>query len=312
MSKHGQQFVAPEVQGMLEEVAKDPRSVLLRVPKLTVPGKYEPPVRDREAFLTRAERELVRVHRFEVADLLHQEVRRVVIEGEEARGSLLKHVSLTEVTEPTDPIQWESNARRRLVSTLPEVRKTPAFSLLEQCVMTVPDERPSAVELATAALRLVPRAATKICLGLALDQEDQTQRGLDVLKDVVESEPSAMMESFAWQNIGGLAGNLGRRTEELEARRSAALGLQGRGDTAMAWFLTALELGDQSEALRASDVVRETVPVGHESIDSFVQCRIAWLKREGRSPCDVLRRTSKIISNKLSEQAWQIAHALSN
>lgn len=63
----------PEVEALLAEIARDPRSSLLRAPRArNLPELFRPPdlVRPSATFLTRAERHLLAVHREEVAFLL--------------------------------------------------------------------------------------------------------------------------------------------------------------------------------------------------------------------------------------------------
>ncbi len=301
----------PLLREILEKIALDPRSHLLRAPKLVVPSQREAPVRDREALLTRAERRLVAVHRFEVADLLLQEVRRAVSAHEEAKGQHMRYISADRVFETPGKTALKTRAQNSLSVVPQDIQTEDAASLLARCVRTTPGGRPSPVQLATASLRLVPRESTRICLGMALHQAGQTQSGLEVLWGVVRSKPSELMLSYAWQNIAHLEYDLDHTCKTLDALRAAALTRDRRGDPAMSWFKQALKVGDSAEMLRSAKLVEEALPVGHASIAYYIQMCTDPGRRHPGEISDESRRVFSKIEDRLPKQAWRIGHALS-
>ncbi len=301
----------PEVQAILESVASDPRCELLRVPKLTVPSMQATAVSKREPFLKRAERRLLEVHRIDISQLLLDHVRSAVIAGERAEGRLLNYATANLRSEAPEPAAMIRRSRERLARKATLQECPDEVTLLERCVQSSPGKRPETSSLALAALRLVPRVDTKICLGIALGQEGRESEGLEVLYSVIDGEPSQMMLSYAWQNVALLRERLDPGRVALDAVRSAACTVEKRGDPAMRWFASALQLGDPAEALRASVYVEEALPPSHRSIEEFIQMRRELDADCGWEGNGRLRTAFSSIETRLPEQTWRIGHDLS-
>jgi len=301
----------PEVRAILEEVALDPRSHLLRVPVPAIPPRREEPVRDTEVLLTRAERRLVEVHRHEVAELLLEEVRRAVLEEQRVGSAILRPVEGDSGFRRHDPREWESRARRRLSVIPEELGESWGGSLLEECVRTAPDRRPSPVQLAAASLRLVPRALTRLYLALALHEAGQTRSGLQVLFDVLDGGPSAALEPYLWQNVGLLESSLDAPRRALNAWRRGALSPEAGPTQPMSWFAEALCQGDRGELRRAERRLRELGESDSPRVERFLEVYVIAARRAAWRPGVELHRVFSSTADELCEAAWRIGDVIS-
>jgi len=227
----------PEVRAVLEEVAADPRSHLLRVPRLRVPLEHEPPVSPGEAGLTAAERHLLQAHRAEVARLLLLAVVRAVYDHPSAASQLHRCVTVDRELELPDPDEWRQTCCYQLEASPPEVRAAEGYSLLERCARKDVRDVPAPIALALASMRLVPRVETQIYLALALHQAKQTRSGLNVLQNVIARRPSQLNSSYAWESIGFFEWELGRQGAALSAYREASSSQELRNMPVMSWMV---------------------------------------------------------------------------
>ncbi len=307
-----QKTIDPEVQAILEEVGRDPACKLLRVPKLVVSPVSQAPVRDRDSTLTRVERRLVKVHRNDVAQLLLDEAARRITEVEAREGRLLRYVNASTISAPVDADVWRKRVSSRLRKMTGVEDEVVPEALLKACVGIDQAGDVSPVQLATASLRLVPRATTSICLGIALDQEGRVEHGYSTLIETIDRLPSELMLSYAWQGIACIEFEKGNLEGERLALNRASMTAELRGDPAMAWFSACLKSGDRKDVLVAASRIEDCIPVGHPSVDEYIHMRTRRDEANRWKPTKAFHRNFLSIADRLPEQAWRIGHALSN
>jgi hypothetical protein len=223
----------PAAAALLSEIASDPRSCLLRIPARIAEREIrspEPALRESSTWLSRAERELLRVHRCEVASLLrHAYVSKLYTEASPTSG-LIRRVTKDVCIEPVDPRIWTAAASRSLAELPDPLRKADEFTLVGECVAAGGWSRVSVEQLVAAAQRLEPRDHGRLAAGVALIESEEIDLAMRVLSEV-------------WQSAG-------RRADACCAAANLASASQRRGDVN-----TAYELSRQARDLDGNQVL---------------------------------------------------------
>jgi Tfp pilus assembly protein PilF len=299
----------PEVQVLLEEVARDPRSHLLRVPRAVVPLEFEQPVSTRAAFLSSAEKRLLEVHRAEVAELLREAAVLALFAHPSASATLHHSLTVDRELRLADPVQWHQRGREQLWVSPDEIRREDAYTLLAACVNATSQSTASATRLATASLRLVPRNETRVLLALAFHQTEQIASALHILRAVVTTPASQLTTSCVWENIGLCEWDFGRPEASHSAYRKAASTLEQRSMPIINWFVLALHLQDRSSALEAAKLLGELVSENHPSVNEFVHINRERARTGSWMPSDGSKRLSASIESHLPSAARRVVHA---
>jgi hypothetical protein len=258
----------PEVETILREVASDPRSSLLKVPRPAhLKGLFEryTNVGPQTAGFTTLERHLLQVHRSEVARLLADVCRRRL-----AVGNPTINRSLTVDTEVRIYEERELQDRARSMQAADvEPRDPDVEDLLARCVSGELSREPTVAELATAMARLEPNDTARVLAGLDLTMRGSPRAALELYRNVLNGAPSPLMESITWDNIGRAQSLLGAGDLALASyRRSATCGLP-RSAPALVWFWLAVTRMQHSEAIRAGTLLNELVLPEHGSIEWY-------------------------------------------
>jgi hypothetical protein len=271
----------PKLEELLAEMASDPRSTLLRVPR----SKRAKDLLERRVVAwdavsaqTRAEAELLRVHREELSLVLRQMCLRMFYASPD-RNRFLHHSKSVDqsILIPTREA-WEARAARALERSRLESPPLPHLELLQACMNEPTGSELSIVRLARAAQILAPSDIAECYEGLALVLEGQHAVGARVLASLVSSAARSTVLTHAEENIGlamGLSGD--DRAALLHYRRSWELA-PDRPVPVMAWLVCALTTHQPVEAERAGAVLDELVKVDHPAVLEFVQ-----LKRNQRT-----------------------------
>lgn len=309
MTTQAQRPLDPEIQELLEEVARDPRSHLLRVPRINVPLAFEPAASPGAAFLTTVERRLLEVHRSEAARLLLEMVQRRVFEDPRSASRFHRSITVDRQWELTDPKLWLRRGQEQLRISPAELREDAAYVLLDECVRAPRDPAPSAVELAVASLRLVPRAETRIWLALALHQAEQTGSALSILHTSAAQHSSQLTHSIAWESIGYCQWELGRVDASLPAYRTASSSLESRSAPVMSWLLVALHAEQRASALEAAQRLGDLVPEHHPSVDELIRVNRARARDGSWSASASSVRLARSIEDHVPAAAKRVIHA---
>lgn len=162
----------PAFEALLREVASEPESRLLRAPRgREVPRwlSLDAPVSVADLELGRAERELVRVGREELAWLFRQAALRELFEGEGTGREMMRGREVDAANKPAERTDIRRGALRadwRGLETLE------AQDVLEEWLRETSPGRPTAAALAAASMRIAPCPQAKALAGL-----DYTLRG---------------------------------------------------------------------------------------------------------------------------------------
>lgn len=162
----------PAFEALLREVASEPESRLLRAPRgRDVPRwlSLDAPASVGDLELGRAERELVRVGREELAWLFRQAALRELFEGEATGREMMRG---REVDAANRPVERAEIQRASLEADWRGLETLDAQGVLEKWLRVTSPGRPTAAALAAASMRIAPSPQAKALAGL-----DYTLRG---------------------------------------------------------------------------------------------------------------------------------------
>ena len=155
----------PVFEGLLREVASDPDSRLLRAPRSRDVPRWlslGAPASANDMELGRAERELVRVGREELAWLFRQAALREYVDGERTRGEVIRG---REVDERHRPLEREAIAESARVARSHLAEEHDAHAVLERWLRESSHGRPTAAALAAASMRFAPSRHARAIAG---------------------------------------------------------------------------------------------------------------------------------------------------
>lgn len=260
--------IDPRVEEILREIASDPRSSLLRVPRPRVARElFATPARASatSAGLSAAERELLRVHRAEVASLLKEACKRRLAGEARSRDFLSRRLGTDREVEIIEQAELVARARALRSADLSlahdPLDDLDPLGLLERAITDRAGQAPSITQLALASLRLEPEDSTRICLGLDLVFSSQPSTGLEVLARVLDGCTSPLVRSIALANTAFAAYRLGDLSRSLELHARSVSSAEPASASVWWWLLMALRLQDSAAAERAAALLRaETDP----------------------------------------------------
>jgi len=191
----------PAVEEILRDIASDPDACLLRVPRpraLSALSRGETVELGGVTGLTTAERELVRVHRAEVAYLLRVLCARSLLEAPDSESYVVS-------ASPPDSVPTAEEWRQSAQSTIEAaalIKETAGSDLLLRYV-TSPDASAGSVsELALASIRLQPTPQARIYVALDRMLHGEPWTGIRVLEGVLARGVSDVLASQVWENLG--------------------------------------------------------------------------------------------------------------
>lgn len=261
----------PEVEALLREIARDPRSCLLRVPRPAVSRtavEEQPHVMAGATGLTAAERQLLLVHRADAAQLLRELCRRRLMDEFFLSGAIGPDWNASRrMAHAVSDEEWERSAKAELAFAADAAGDLEAYRLLQQCVARGPGTNASVADVAAASLRLEPSDEARIYV--ALDQiSDGALRSAEAgLHQVIQGTTRRQLASIAWEDVG-----LARWCEN-DAERALEMYQRSAAVDPTRWmpilesFVTAVMLGLTDTAMRWSRVLDELVVPDHEAID---------------------------------------------
>jgi hypothetical protein len=241
------------IEELLRDVAADPKSCLLRVPRpaqLGVVLGRRPSVGVATAGLGAAERELVALHRGELAYLLRK---LAVVRLFESPAAATNHARVSisgQAPLAVDRGEWVESARGSLKGMSVDAPPDPGRELLERCVRN-PDEIGSVAvtDVAAAANVLEPTDQARIYTALSLAHDPaRIDEARVVLMDVLAGQASPANASLAAADIGWLESVCGNSRAACDWYRRAIELLSENSIAACSWLLSAVHACEESEA----------------------------------------------------------------
>lgn len=214
----------PEIEALLREIAADPRSNLLRVPRQKAARALVedvPIVGVATAGLTKAERQLAIVHRHELSYLLRCAAWKRLTEGEDTWFVVSRSLpDGTEVPVPTlDSVR--SEARTLIDAPPPDVSHLGALELLDRCVSSPFEEWPTVQQFAGASLRIAPSGMARVNAAAAILELGQPRSALLCLELAESSLPDDLSRSSLWSTRSRALFASGEKRDGLRALECA-------------------------------------------------------------------------------------------
>lgn len=264
----------PEVEEILREVAAQPGSVLLRVPRgrelrtLREDASLASPT---DSALSRAERHLVAVYREEVAFALRQAAwYRMVTDGPRAQ------LVYTRVT-PTRQLAVPSRKGVASSATLAlafhgETRDhSDVTKVLEHLAHPSADSPDAAIFMLASAHRLVPSVRGRILAGSAYALDQQTYAASSCIVDSIKCIGLADLRAICLNNLAHVLDEAGRCDTALSMARAAARLLPGFIPAEATRLGISIRLGIASEAQDAIVALEEAAHIEPECLEEVAR-----------------------------------------
>lgn len=291
------------IEELLREVAADPQSSLLRVPRparLGVVLGRRPAVGVATAGLSAAERELVAVHRGELSYLLRKLAVVRLFESPAAATSRVRTCFIGAPRLATDRREWVDDARIKLEGALADEPADPGRELLERCVRE-PETIGSlhVTDIAAAANLLDPTDQARIYAGIWLGNELHSQKqACDVLMSVIDGPCSPENRSAAAANLGRVASLFDDPRSACRWYRISSEGALSSATAVLSWLTTALDCADGEEVRVSAERIEHQFTCEDPALQEF----LALLAAQRRSTGPLLRDTD----------SWRLANRISN
>jgi hypothetical protein len=198
--------LSPEVEEVLRDVARRPGSGLLRVQRKDVLRAVvagDSLVRATSAGLSSAERQLLQVHREEVAYALRAASYHRLVHGPDAPEFLADRA----IHKLARAVPSQLDVQRAVTGALEVERggvESGSSVLLRACLGRERAAWPRVDTLAAAAHRLVPTDASRIYVGLEMRRIGQPFAALVAYRSVIHVGGALSTQVAAWTNIGDL------------------------------------------------------------------------------------------------------------
>jgi hypothetical protein len=267
-------LIDPELEGLLRELAEDPRSSLLRVRRpADLAGVFEgaPAATAATAGLTSLERHLVQARRTDLAQLLRDACLIRFFGDPELDKWVARYVTVDEQVNVPDESAWRGQARREAGMATSDPATCDGVALLQKCLRTSDFHSVSISELAVVSIRLEPthHGRLYVCADLATrNQADAAER---IARGVLGAMPSPSDASHAWEALALCASLRGDFVGAVEAAQKACDLPEPRPQTQLYWLYYALMARDSSKAAEASDRLRGFMDSDHPVIVRVAQ-----------------------------------------
>jgi hypothetical protein len=301
----------PEFEEVLREVASDPDSTLLRVPRpQVVRGLFE---RDEAVSvgvtcLSRAERHLIQVRRNELAWLLGEAAFYKLVEGPVSKEFVSRYGPREEDRSPIQPAALQ---KRLLYAQAASSERDPslmAVQLLLECVRQPLGGEPHVSQLAAASHRLQPTNRARLQIAVDMCIRNAPRTGLKLAKFVLSAHPSSEHVTRAWEAVALAYAKMGRIVEVHRAYRAGCT--SDDPHTEANRLLFALQAGDRHDAVKSSSRLNDMLQGDSPSIAWYVETRLRRRLEGEWAPTKPGAELAKSMMDKFDGVARRIAHVM--
>jgi hypothetical protein len=244
----------PAIEDLLREIAADPDSCLLRVPRPSIVKSLahrQGVVRPSATGLSSAERELLRVHRAELAKLLREACVLRLAQHPQLRLELSLHLTATRRTPVMSSADWRSKTKYTLQAARSDGSDLGGMELLDACVAPGGVESTSVAQLAIASMRLEPTDAARIYPAVELTLDGAERMALRILHETLLGLCSNSCAAHAWTHVA----HAQAKTGEIAQANASYVNAVRQDPTLIVTFLAMLgmacEYGSLQEILAA-------------------------------------------------------------
>lgn len=283
MKSSTMQIFDANFEGLLREAAADPRSMLLRVERpqvLAALRSHEAPASVAMAGLSSVERELLASYRAELGFLLRQAIVSILLNEANAEGWIDQTISDECTHDPRPDAEWSvragegcaSNAGSRLAET------DAAISLVLE-LLTGRAAAARIPQIAAASLRIEPVDQARVYAGTYLASVGDSARSIDVLREVLDGNSTALNEMFAREGTALALGRAGKYYEASAVLQPALTLNIPRAEVPLRYLFYSAMTSDRSATIKAGGHVASSIPPTHASIPSFCADLAAKVRR---------------------------------
>lgn len=302
----------PRVEELLREIAADPDSTLLRVPRparLSVVLERRPLVGVATAGLTLAERELVRVHAGTCAQLFRECAVAVLHSSPQASANHLRHNSTAKPNRIESLDEWRLRTAAMQKDIEEALRAEPGWLAVMRCVSAADRSEALSIEsLISAAARLEPTDQGRILLAQDLGSCGREVEARDLLGAVLSNRPSPANRAAALANNGWISSKRGDARAATCGYRAAAEMRPDFAPSVCGWLSTALDAADRDESYEAAAFATAVLPAAHPAVDEFVQLTLAQIGSGLVTTSDATRDLARKLADRFGGSAGAIAH----
>lgn len=302
----GAPVFTPEVEEILRDVASDPRSSLLKVDRPQhFRGLFErySNVGPRTAGLTSAEREILRVHRGDVARLLG-DVCRARLAADKIRNT----TSFSVDREVRVLTPQELDSRARALMDKPAGQGEDIRGLVSRCVTQGMRDQCSIADLAVAIMRLQPDDSARILAGMDLTAHGHARYALDLYQVVLTRYPRMEIRAVVWDNIANALAHLNEGVLAFRASRFASACCANDSVSRFVSLFLAFELDLDQEVESIAKEINDLVDEKHPTVDWYVHSIASRLTAGDWTPTDSSRSVATSIRDRVGGAAGRIAN----
>lgn len=272
----------PDLEEVLRDIAADPRARLLRARSSAdfVRVARDEAVGNGAPGLRAAERELLRVHREEVARLLRERCVMALYGGAAVKRGLIRTITLESELEIPSKKEWEEHCRIvRFEAGDPFT--TEGLSLIEACISN--SERVTPLELARASSRLVPTVQASLYEAFCLSASGHRAEAREIYRRVIVEGTSPFLASYVWDGVGRSFALEGDHSRALEAYDRAAKACPEHVHAFMPRVVQSALGRNEVSTVRALAELDERIPADHKCVDEFIRA-LRWSLLHANSP----------------------------
>ena len=244
------EYFNPELEAILQEIARDPRAKMLQVPSsgALVYATKQPQIGVAAPSLTSAEVELLNVHREELAERLKERCLIEFFRQPGAEKRLHKSVEVGRRLEVRDVNEWQRDTEGVLGYQAEDERSKLASDVLQQCIQDDRDRPVSITQIATAMMRVAPLEQARVYIALDLLEKGREADACSLYREVLADKPSSLIESYAYEGLANALWNRGVHEDAIKASQSAAAASRTRAIPVISGLSYSLQLGDIQSA----------------------------------------------------------------
>jgi hypothetical protein len=308
-----EQLVDPELEGLLRELGSRPRSVFLRSSRKdalrmlrsrTTQGVGALAVPDA------LERELVTVHRAELAEILKEACRTKLLEGKREKLFVMRYRTATERVDPV-PMGRISEQLERAISSGIADPWTGAMSSIRSALSVRSEQELSVLDLAALGQKLQPGDTWRVMSAMSFLAKGDEGSAREMSKVVLDGWPETENALRVLEILAIMEVFDGDPERALEIQERACTLKEDYVIGQMNRLVHAIFLGQERPALDASARLDDLLEPDHPMIAETNKANLSrWRGGEG-TPSAEVARFARVLESKLGHVGRRIAHVVS-
>jgi hypothetical protein len=302
------QIFTPEIEELLREIAAEPGSVLLRVPREKVKAtllETQSPIGPMTAGLSNAERELVQVHREEFAYQLRRASWVKLTTDRQGDLFISRCADGPGSSREHEPEDIERELRGSL-----DAKGTEIGSQRLHWVSLPLENWPKVSELCALAQRCAPSNHNRLYAGEDWALRASHRTALEIFGAALADSCSPATSGIFQSHMGYCYDAMGRLRSSVDAWRLAHHSLPHRHDVLCFWFGLAIRTGADKDISEANARIAEAMSNGFETLTDHSALLHTKRSLGYWSSNDISASSIRRWNSRLCESAKELAYAL--